>query len=106
MVSNFVFLSQILIYIYFQANENSIEHEYSLRTLERRWQELYKQIIDAEQDTQQSVITSKFEDEYQTLSKAINEYKAWIDSSLSTSSKTEMQVDKIERNHNLLLVII
>ncbi|CAF3672349.1 unnamed protein product [Rotaria sordida] len=74
------------------AKVDSTEHESSLKTLERRWQELYKQIISSERTAEQLVLASKYEEEFQTLTKAINEYKIWIDSVSSTSSPIEIQV--------------
>ncbi|CAF2636063.1 unnamed protein product [Rotaria sp. Silwood2] len=74
------------------AKLDSIEHESSLKALERRWQELYKQIINCERTAEHLVVTSKFDEEFQALTKAINEYKAWIDSISSTSSPIEIQV--------------
>ncbi|CAF1382430.1 unnamed protein product [Adineta steineri] len=36
------------------ADEDSTEHEFALKTLENRWQELHKQILKCEQDIEQS----------------------------------------------------
>ncbi|CAF3670938.1 unnamed protein product [Adineta steineri] len=67
------------------ANEDSNEHETSLKTLESRWQELYKQIVNCEKDLEQS----KFNEEFQALNRARSQYQTWID---STSSNDELQV--------------
>ncbi|CAF4861262.1 unnamed protein product, partial [Rotaria sp. Silwood1] len=74
------------------AKADSIEHETSLKTLERRWQELFKQISNCERTAEQLAIASKFDEEYQALTKAINEYRTWIDSVSSTSSPIEIQI--------------
>lgn len=64
------------------------DHESSLQILERRWQALLKQILHCEHDIDQMI----FDDEYQMLIKARNEYQTWIDTHLSNSSATEVQV--------------
>ncbi|CAF2858218.1 unnamed protein product [Rotaria sp. Silwood2] len=69
------------------ANEDSSEHESTLKVLENRWQELHKQILKCEQDIEQS----RFNDELQVLTKLRNEYQTWIDSTPLSSSNTENQ---------------
>jgi hypothetical protein len=78
---------------FLSANEDSTEHESSLKILETRWQELHKQILQSEQDIEQFIIESQFNDEYQALTKARNEYQTWIDSTSSSNSSTEIQVE-------------
>ena len=78
---------------FFSANEDYREHDSSLKLLERRWQALYKQIVRCEHDLDQSSVTTKFDEEFQTLIKARNEYQTWIETSLPTSSIAEVQVD-------------
>jgi hypothetical protein len=63
--------------------------------LEKRWQALYKQIINAERDVEQLTLVAKFEEELQALTEARNEYQMWIDSSPSASSTIELQVELI-----------
>ncbi|CAF4437477.1 unnamed protein product, partial [Adineta steineri] len=36
------------------ADEDSTEHEFALKTLEKRWHELHEQILKCEQDIEQS----------------------------------------------------
>ncbi|CAF3539694.1 unnamed protein product [Rotaria sordida] len=69
------------------ANEDSNEHESTLKILENRWQELHKQILKYEQDIEQS----KFNDEIQELIKIRNEYQTWLDSTPLSYSNTEYQ---------------
>ncbi|CAF3292012.1 unnamed protein product [Rotaria socialis] len=75
-----------------ETNEKVSDHESFLHTLERRWQELFKQIINCERNTEQLVLSSKFDEECQALTKALTEYQTWINSAASTSSSVEMQV--------------
>lgn len=72
-------------FFFLPANEDSSEHELSLKTLENRWQELHKQIVNCEKELEQM----KFNDEIQVLTKIRSEYETWLD---STSSNDELQV--------------
>ncbi|CAF5148791.1 unnamed protein product, partial [Rotaria magnacalcarata] len=74
-----------------ETNEKVSDHESFLHALERRWQELFKQIIICERNTEQLFISSKFDEEFQALTKALTEYQTWINSAASTSSSVEIQ---------------
>ena len=76
-----------MIFSFISANEDSNEHESFLKTLENRWQELHKQIVNCEKDIEQT----KFNDEIQALTKAHSEYQTWLDST-SSNSNDELQV--------------
>ncbi|CAF1587705.1 unnamed protein product [Rotaria magnacalcarata] len=75
-----------------ETNEKVSDHESFLHALERRWQELFKQIIICERNTEQLFISSKFDEEFQALTKALTEYQTWINSAASTSSSVEIQI--------------
>ena len=77
------------------ANEDSSEHETFLNILENRWQELQKQIQLCEDDLEKI----KFIDELQELMTARNEYQTWLDSTSSSDSQTELQVQLISTNY-------
>lgn len=63
-----------------------------MQILERRWQALFKQILQCERELDQSALTTKFDEEFQALNKVKAEYQLWIEKSLATSSTTEAQV--------------
>lgn len=77
-----------------KANESSIEHETLLQTLEKRWQALYKQITACERDIEKILFITTFDDEFQKLTEARNEYQVWIDSSPASNSTPELQVGR------------
>jgi len=77
------------LFSFIAANEDSSEHESSLKTLENRWQQLHIQIENCEKDIEQT----KFNDEIQALTKERSEYQTWLDTTSSSShSNDELQV--------------
>ena len=72
------------------ANEDSNEHETSLKTLELRWSNLHKQIVKCEKDIEQSIYNTELEE----LTKIRSEYQTWLDATPTTTTtyKSELQV--------------
>ena len=75
-------------FVFCLANEDSDEHETSLKSLENRWQDLHQQILNYEKDIEQSI----FNDELQQLTKVRNEFQVWLDAAPSPTFKSELQV--------------
>ncbi|CAM2708186.1 unnamed protein product [Rotaria socialis] len=69
------------------ANEDSSEHESSLKLLENRWQELHNLILKCELESEQV----KFNSEIDALVQARAEYQRWLESTSLSDSTTELQ---------------
>jgi sensor histidine kinase YesM len=82
------FVSKKCLVLFFTDNEDSNEHETSLKTLENRWQNLHKQILKCEKDIEQSIVNN----ELQELTKIRNEYQIWLDATPTADFKSELQV--------------
>lgn len=80
-------------------NQNSTEHEVSLKTLEDRWLELYQQILRSEKDLELNLITNELD----ALTQQRNEIQIWLDTvPPSSTSRTELEV-LIKKTRELFL---
>lgn len=82
------------------ANEDSTEHESSLKLLEKRWVELHKLILICEHDIEQA----RFNEEINALTKARAEYKLWLESTNPSDTSTEIKVEFIKKKLVLIKV--
>lgn len=76
---------------FFSAGQDFQEHQSALQILERRWQALYTQIVQAERELEQTASSSKFDDEFQQLTQTMAEYDKWIENNSSIVNSAEIQ---------------
>ena len=72
----------------FLANEDSDEHEISVRNLQIRWQNLREEILRYENEIEQSIVNNELTE----LTKVRSEYQTWIDALPASTSISELQV--------------